>query len=85
MKVILVAVILLTFGNLLMAAENDGKVDLDKYKDIQKLQSSEEEEVKVEIPRPDNTSLLTRRPTNFDIEKQFKAYERLKKSNTLLY
>ena len=83
MKRILLVLMLLSLG-VLSAQTGKGKV-ASKYKNLQKLKSKQEEEIKVEIKKPDNDALLPRTETISKIENSLNIAKILKKSNKLLY
>ena len=56
-----------------------------EYKNLKKLKSKTEEEVKVDIRKPDNASLMPRKETDHSSDMKLNVIEKFKKSNKLLY
>lgn len=52
---------------------------------IKKIVSKTTEEISVEVKKPDNASLMTRRKTEFRNKRISKMKSKIKKSNILLY
>jgi hypothetical protein len=77
--------LLLMGGFLVLSAQTGKSAVSEKYKNLKKLKSVEEEEVKIEISKPDNDALMPRTETEIGIENSLNLIERLKKSNKLLY
>ena len=80
-----IMLILLMSCFVFLSAQTGKSAVSDKYKNLKKLKSDREEEVKVEIRKPDNDALMPRTETKSGIENSLNLVERLKKSNKLLY
>jgi hypothetical protein len=86
MKKILILCILLTFISSLLAQTTTGQTTKSaKYKNLKKLKSEAEEEVKIEIRKPDNAALMPRTQTDYDSDMKLNVIDKFKKSNKLLY
>jgi hypothetical protein len=88
MKKFIVMVLFLALFTLLLAQEaetdtNTGNEDL--FKNVKVLKSQQDEEVQVEIRKPDNASLMPRKQTDFENTAEMKMIEKLKESNKMLY
>jgi len=81
-KLILAMLAILSISCVL--AQND-TTDLDKFKNLKVLKSDGDEEVQVEIRKPDNSSLMTRKATKFKRIVKLDQRSKLKESNKLLY
>ncbi|MBN1327192.1 MAG: hypothetical protein JW996_04520 [Candidatus Cloacimonetes bacterium] len=66
-------------------AQEDAESNLKEIKKMETLTNKEVDEVKIEIRKPDNASLLSRKPTDFDLKQKFDVVSKIKKSNKLLY
>jgi hypothetical protein len=65
-------------------AQNE-KAKISDFKNIRKLENTEEEEVSVEIRKPDNNALMPRKETSFKYEKKIVLREKMKHANKRLY
>ena len=81
MKKISLAALILFFAFSLSAQTKE----TDKFKNMKMLKSEQEEEVKIEIRKPDNASLKPRKSTDFENSAEMKIVEKLKNSNKMLY
>lgn len=81
-KLILAMIAILSFSCVL--AQNDN-TNLDKFKNLKVLKSDGDEEVQVEIRKPDNSSLMTRKATTFKRIVKLDQRNKLRESNKLLY
>ena len=81
-KLILAMLAILSISCVL--AQND-TTNLDKFKNLKVLKSDGDEEVQVEIRKPDNSSLMTRKATKFKRIVKLDQRSKLKESNKLLY
>ena len=81
-KLILAMLAILSFSCVL--AQNN-TADLVKFKNLKVLKSDGDEEVQVEIRKPDNSSLMTRKATKFKRIVKLDQRTKLKESNKLLY
>lgn len=68
-----------------MATEEASNEIKATYGNIKTLTSELEEEVKIEIRKPDDSSIMTRKQTDFDYLQKREMEEKLKKSNKMLY
>ena len=86
MKRILILCILILFISSLLAQITTGQTTKSvKYKNLKKLKSEAEEEVKIEIRKPDNAALMPRTQTDYDSDMKLNVIDKFKKSNKLLY
>ncbi len=86
MKKILIIICILVLSSLGIAQNNTkGNATTGKYKNIKKLKSTADEEVKVEIRKPDNASLMIRTETDHSSSVKLNTIDKFKKSNKLLY
>lgn len=86
MKRILILCILILFISSLLAQITTGQTTQSvKYKNLKKLKSEAEEEVKIEIRKPDNVALMPRTQTDYDSDMKLNVIDKFKKSNKLLY
>ena len=86
MKRILILCILILFISSLLAQITTGQTTQSvKYKNLKKLKSEAEEEVKIEIRKPDNAALMPRTQTDYDSDMKLNVIDKFKKSNKLLY
>ncbi len=86
MKKILILCILIIFISSLLAQTTTGQsTKSDEYRNLKKLKSEAEEEVKIEIRKPDNTALMPRTQTDYDSDMKLNVIDKFKKSNKLLY
>jgi hypothetical protein len=86
MKKILILFILIFFISSLLAQTTTGQTTKSaKYKNLKKLKSEAEEEVKIEIRKPDNAALMPRTQTDYDSDMKLNVIDKFKKSNKLLY
>jgi hypothetical protein len=83
MKKILFFMLFLVICFTLFAQENKAKIS--DFKNIRKLENKEEEEVSVEIRKPDNDALMPRKQTSFKYEKKIVLREKMKHANKKLY
>jgi len=56
-----------------------------KFRNIKTLKSTQEEEVKIDIRKPDDSSIMPRKKTDFEYLQKRDMEEKLKKSNKMLY
>jgi hypothetical protein len=56
-----------------------------KFRNIKTLKSTQEEEVKIDIRKPDDSSIMPRKQTDFEYLQKRDMEEKLKKSNKMLY
>ncbi len=56
-----------------------------KFRNIKTLKSTQEEEVKIDIRKPDDSSIMPRKKTDFEYLQKREMEEKLKKSNKMLY
>jgi len=56
-----------------------------RFKNIKTLKSTQEEEVKIDIRKPDDSSIMPRKETDFEYLHKREMEEKLKKSNRMLY
>ena len=56
-----------------------------KYKNLKKLKNTQEEEISVQIRKPDNDALMPRKKTSTEYEKRIILKEKMKHANRLLY
>ncbi len=86
MKQILILCILIIFISSLLAQTTTGQsTKSTKYRNLKKLKSEAEEEVKIEIRKPDNAALMPRTQTDYDSDMKLNVIDKFKKSNKLLY
>ena len=86
MKKILILCILIIFISSLLAQTTTGQTTKSaKYKNLKKLKSEAEEEVKIEIRKPDNAALMPRTQTDYSSDMKLNVIDKFKKSNKLLY
>lgn len=86
MKKILILFILIFFiSSLLAQTTTEQTTKSAKYKNLKKLKSEAEEEVKIEIRKPDNAALMPRTQTDYDSDMKLNVIDKFKKSNKLLY
>ena len=77
---------LIIFISSLLAQTTTGQTTKSaKYKNLKKLKSEAEEEVKIEIRKPDNAALMPRTQTDYDSDMKLNVIDKFKKSNKLLY
>ncbi len=57
----------------------------DDLKKVKTVKSELDEEVKVEIRKPDNSSIMPRKDSKLDNDMKLSVIEKFKKSNKLLY
>ena len=65
------------FGQVPVRSEKSGKVKT--------VKSALDEETKVEIRKPDNSSIMPRKDTDLETDMKLSVIEKFKKSNKLLY
>lgn len=86
MKKILIFIMIFVLYSLAIAQNNTQENETTgKYKNIKKLKSKADEEVKVEIRKPDNASLMIRTETDHSSSVKLNTIDKFKKSNKLLY
>ncbi|MCD4796908.1 MAG: hypothetical protein K8R49_07065 [Candidatus Cloacimonetes bacterium] len=86
MKRIIIIIFLLVLSSLGIAQNNTKENTASgKFKNIKKLKSKADEEVKVEIRKPDNASLMIRTETDHGSTVKLNTINKFKKSNKLLY
>ena len=56
-----------------------------KFRNIKTLTSQQEEEVKIDIRKPDDSSIMPRKETDFEYLQKRDMEDKLKKSNRMLY
>lgn len=81
-KIILAMLAILSFSCVLA---QDDTANLEKFKNLKVLKNDGDEEVRVEIRKPDNSSLMTRKATKFERIVKLDQKSKLRESNKLLY
>jgi len=56
-----------------------------RFRNIKTLKSTQEDEVKIDIRKPDDSSIMPRKQTDFEYLQKRDMEEKLKKSNKMLY
>ena len=60
-------------------------VKSEKFNKVKTVKSKLDEETKVEIRKPDNSSIMPRQDTDLDTDMKLNVIDKFKKSNKLLY
>ena len=60
-------------------------VKSEKFDKVKTVKSELDEETKVEIRKPDNSSIMPRQDTDLEIDMKLNVIDKFKKSNKLLY
>lgn len=60
-------------------------VKSEKFNKVKTVKSELDEETKVEIRKPDNSSIMPRQDTDLEIDMKLNVIDKFKKSNKLLY
>jgi len=60
-------------------------VKSEEFSKVKTVKSELDEETKVEIRKPDNSSIMPRQNTDLDTDMKLNVIDKLKKSNKLLY
>ncbi len=81
-KLTIALMMFFTFG---LLAQNRSEQSIEKFKNIKKVKSKLKEDTKIEIRKPDNSSLLLRQETEKMPYTKLNFIKKLKKSNKLLY
>lgn len=61
------------------------QVESEKFGKVKTVKSELDEETKVEIRKPDNSSIMPRQDTDLDTDMKLNVIDKFKKSNKLLY
>ncbi len=61
------------------------QVKSEKFGKVKTVKSKLDEETKVEIRKPDNSSIMPRQDTDLDTDMKLNVIDKFKKSNKLLY
>lgn len=61
------------------------QVKSEKFDKVKTVKSELDEETKVEIRKPDNSSIMPRQDTDLDSDMKLNVIDKFKKSNKLLY
>jgi hypothetical protein len=86
MKKLVIFILFLVFTFCIFAQTTPTEdVKTANFNNVKMLKSEQDEEVKVEIRKPDNASLMPRQDTDFENSEEMKMIEKLKKSNKMLY
>ncbi|MCK4653596.1 MAG: hypothetical protein KAU01_04045 [Candidatus Cloacimonetes bacterium] len=87
MKKILLIFVIIIFTTIAFAQEGTTvkSTKSAEYKNLKKLKSKTEDEVKVDIRKPDNASLMPRTETDHSSDMKLNVIDKFKKSNKLLY
>lgn len=85
MKKLLLVFVIITFTTIAFTQEGTKSTESAEYKNLKKLKSKTEEEVKVDIRKPDNASLMPRAETDHSADMKLNVIDKFKKSNKLLY
>ncbi len=60
-------------------------VNTEKFNQVKTVKSALAEETKIEIRKPDNSSIMPRQDTDLEIDMKLSVIDKFKKSNKLLY
>ena len=60
-------------------------VKSEKFNNVKTVKSELDEETKVEIRKPDNSSIMPRQDTDLETDMKLNVIDKFKKSNKLLY
>ena len=61
------------------------QVKSEKFDNVKTVKSELDEETKVEIRKPDNSSIMPRQDTDLETDMKLNVIDKFKKSNKLLY
>jgi len=61
------------------------QVKPEKFDNVKTVKSELDEETKVEIRKPDNSSIMPRQDTDLETDMKLNVIDKFKKSNKLLY
>lgn len=84
-KILILCILIIFISSLLAQTTTEQSTRSAKYNNLKKLKSESEEEVKVEIRKPDNTALMPRTQTDHGSDMKLNVIDKFKKSNKLLY
>ena len=84
-KMIIAFILLFVFSLCAQQVEQNQPSENESSKEIKMLTSEQEEEVKVEIRKPDDSSLMPRKETDFEKIRIEEIRKKIKKSNKMLY
>lgn len=84
-KILILCILIIFISSLLAQTTTEQSTKSAKYSNLKKLKSETEEEVKIEIRKPDNTALMPRTQTDYDSDMKLNIIDKFKKSNKLLY
>ncbi len=82
---LILALLMLVFFALIYAQQSQQQDIPSTRQDIKILTSEQEEEIKVEIRKPDDSSLMPRRATDFQHIRRRQIQKKIKESNKMLY
>ncbi len=83
MKKIIVLLLILLFISVSLFGQTSVKSE--KFNKVKTVKSELDEETKVEIRKPDNTSIMPRKNTDMETDMKLNVIDKFKKSNKLLY
>ena len=84
-KILILSILMLFVSSLLTQTTTEQNTKSVKYDNLKKLKSESEEEVKIEIRKPDNAALMPRTQTDHSSDMKLNVIDKFKKSNKLLY
>ncbi|MBC8415023.1 MAG: hypothetical protein H8E11_01180 [Candidatus Cloacimonetes bacterium] len=84
-RVLILCILIIFISSLLAQTTTEQSTKSGKYSNLKKLKSEAEEEVKIEIRKPDNVALMPRTQTDYDSDMRLNVIDKFKKSNKLLY
>ena len=84
-KLVLILMGMFFFSLPVAAQQANESVPKQDTENLKMLTSQQEEEVKVEIRKPDDSSVMPRKSTNFQELKRQRILKRIKESNKMFY
>jgi len=84
-KLVLILMGMVLFSLPVAAQQANESVPKQDTENLKMLTSQQEEEVKVEIRKPDDSSVMPRKATNFQELKRQRILKRIKESNKMFY
>lgn len=84
-KILILCILIIFISSLLAQTTTEQSTKSAEYRNLKKLKSETEEEVKIEIRKPDNAALMPRTQTDYDSDMKLNVIDKFKKSNKLLY
>ena len=84
-KILILCILIIFISSLLAQTTTEQSTKSAEYRNLKKLKSETEEEVKIGIRKPDNAALMPRTQTDYDSDMKLNVIDKFKKSNKLLY